>query len=201
MLHRALLVAAALLCADLALAAVFRIPSDESTTYIRFDSSAPLESFHGDTRLATGHIECDPAALSESLDVFLEVDMASLDTGIGKRNQDMRENHLETEKFPTATFRGARLVGEVPSSLPPGTPATVRMAGELTIHGVSRPREIDVELTYEEGPPRVHAVAKFSVDLDDHGISRPQFLFLKLSEVQEVTVDVVAFAGERRAAD
>jgi polyisoprenoid-binding protein YceI len=75
------------------------------------------------------------------------------------------------------------------------------MAGELTIHGVSRPREIDVELTYEEGPPRVHAVAKFSVDLDDHGISRPQFLFLKLGEVQEVTVDVVAFAGERSAAD
>ncbi|MBK9304990.1 MAG: YceI family protein [bacterium] len=40
----------------------------------------------------------------------MDVDLAALDTGIGLRNRHMRENHLETDRFPQAVFRGARIL-------------------------------------------------------------------------------------------
>ena len=42
---------------------------------------------------------------------IVDVEMADLDTGIDKRNRDMRENHLETDLYPTARFEGANPIG------------------------------------------------------------------------------------------
>ncbi len=165
---------------------------DESR--VQFESHAPLESFTGKTTAVSGVIECDPAALGDSITVVVEVDMASLDTGIGKRNADMRENHLETDRHPTATFRGASLLGEPPSSLAAGQPTDVRMAGTLTLHGVSRRIEVLVTLTLAADASTLRAVTAFPVRLDDYSISRPKFLFLKLGEVQDASLDVVATA-------
>jgi hypothetical protein len=41
----------------------------------------------------------------------------------------------------------------------------------------------------------LHVVCRFEVVLADHGIPRPQFLFMKVAESMEVTVDLWATAG------
>jgi len=160
---------------------------------VRFDSKAPVESFSGRTDRVSGWVDCDPAALGDSVTIEVSVDLASLDTGIALRNQHMRENHLETDRYPRAVFRGGRLTG-APSRLVPGETATLELAGELELHGVRRPLRLPVQVTLgdTDGGPRLRIEARFHVALAAHEIRRPQFLMLKLSDVQQVTLKLVA---------
>jgi polyisoprenoid-binding protein YceI len=98
----------------------------------------------------------------------------------------MRENHLETKKFPTATFKGASLRGAKPIALS-GTPAQVEVEGDFTLHGVTRRLRATVEVTLRD-PTTLEFKTTFPVTLADYKIDRPKFLFLKLGEVQEVAV-------------
>ncbi len=160
-----------------------------------FQSRAAVESFEGKTHQVSGWIECDPAALGDSATVQVAIDLASLDTGIDLRNRHMREDHLETARYPQAVFRGGRLLG-APARLEPGRTARFEIAGELDLHGVKRPLRAPVEATLDAsgGKQRLRVVARFPVSLSDYHIARPQFLVIRLAETQQVTLDAVAVA-------
>jgi len=156
-----------------------------------FVSQAPTEKFEGKTNQMEGRLVLDPASVGDSITVHLEVDMASLDTGIKKRNQHMRENHLETAKYPKAIFDGAAVRGG--GKLDGGAPVNFEAEGTFTLHGVSRRIRIPITATYaskKEGA-QVAFSTNFPVALPDYNISRPQFLFMKLAEVQQVRVSGV----------
>jgi len=192
---RAPVFAAALTLAAAAPAAAerFVITPGAAGNEVRFVSKAPMESFAGHTARVAGEVECDPGALADSCHVHVTVDLASLDTGIGLRNQHMRENHLETDRYPEAVFAGARLHG-APAALAPGQAARFELAGSFTLHGVSRPLRVPVEVTLHEAAGRRELVVAgaFPVSLADHGISRPRFLLLKLGEVQQASFVLTA---------
>lgn len=162
-----------------------------------FVSKAVVESFEGKTKQMEGHLVLDPANLGDTVSVHLEVDLASLQTGIGRRDKHMRENHLETGKYPKAIFDGVSMHGPAGAALEPGKPAALDVEGTFTLHGVSRRLRIHAEVTYDpkEDGGRIAFHTVFPVTLADYNISRPQFLFLKLSETQEVRVDGVAVAA------
>jgi polyisoprenoid-binding protein YceI len=174
---------------------VFDVESGREENLVRFDSRATLESFGGETHRVSGAIALDPVALGDSLHVAIEVDMASLDTGIDKRNRDMRENHLETEVYPTARFRGARVLVGAGSRMVPETPVDVEIEGAFTLHGVTRRIRVPVTLVLEDAGQAIRATSLFTVTLADYAIERPRFLFLKLAEEQAVSVEVVARAA------
>lgn len=176
-----------------AAAELFEIAPGGKSQLVRFDSKAPAESFGGTTHTVRGTVRVDPTAIGDSLDVWVEVDLASLDTGIGMRNQHMRENHLHTDRFPVATFRGGKVTKLSKPSLAPGETATFDIAGTFDLHGVARAITVPVEMTLEAGEPAaLHVVTRFKVKLSDHQIPRPQFLVMKLDEVQAITFDVRA---------
>ena len=162
-----------------------------------FVSKATIEGFEGRTKQLEGHLVLDPENLGDTVSVHLEVDLASLDTGIAKRNKHMRENHLETAKYPKAVFDGLSVRGPAGARLEPGKPATLDVEGTFTLHGVSRRLRIQAEATYDPkaGGGRIAFHTAFPVTLADYGISRPEFLFLKLAETQQVRVDGVAVAA------
>jgi len=162
-----------------------------------FVSKATVEGFEGKTKQLEGHLVLDPANLGDTVSVHLEVDLASLDTGIAKRNKHMRENHLETAKYPKAVFDGISVHGPAGAKLEPGTPATLDIEGTFTLHGVSRRLRIQAQASYDPKPQgaRITFHAAFPVTLADYAISRPEFLFLKLAETQQVRVDGVAVAA------
>jgi polyisoprenoid-binding protein YceI len=173
-------------------AAEFRIrPGGPSR--IEFLSKATLESFKGRTDRVEGRIVIDPAVESDTATVEVEVDLTALDTGIRKRNEDMRENHLETAKYPKAVFRGVTILAPG-AVLEPGKKTVLDLEGTFTLHGVSRRLRTPVEVVYEpkgEGGT-IRFETEFPVSLEDYRISRPRFLFLKLADVQQVTVTGVA---------
>lgn len=165
-----------------------------------FVSKATIEGFEGKTSRLEGSITVDPAGVGDSITVHLGVDLTSLDTGIAKRNRHMRENHLETDKYPEAVFDGATVRGPAQAKLEPGKPTVFDVEGTFTLHGVSRRMRINVAATYTPageggGRDRIAFRTTFPVALADHQISRPQFLFLKLAESQEVRVNGVATAS------
>lgn len=157
---------------------------------VTFESHAPMESFKGKTRSVVGELEFDPTDLPDSVTIRIEVDLADLDTGIGIRNKHMRNNHLETDEYPKAIFRGGRILE--PSSRALGSePVTLQLAGTFELHGVTRDVTVDAEITQNEDGS-IHVVSRFEVKLSDYEISRPKFLMLKLDEVQKITVDITA---------
>jgi len=177
---------------------------------VRFLSKAPLESVEGKTSAVTGRVVVDPEHLADSVTVQVEVDLASLDTGIDLRNQHMRDNHLETAKFPTAVFEGGRVRDATATRLLPGEKVTFNLDGQFTVHGVTRPITAAVEVVAIPDPTaeaaqsaalpaigELKVTARFEVKLSDHQITRPQFLVMRLDEVQRITVELRAMPPGR----
>jgi polyisoprenoid-binding protein YceI len=171
-------------------AADFVVSAGEPNAVV-FTSRAATETFTGKTDQMSGIITVDPAAVGDSITVRIVVDLTRLDTGIGKRNTHMKENHLETGTYPEAVFEGASVDGPDNAVLAPGTTVPFEVVGTFTLHGVSRRLQLVVSVTARDA----HTLAfetSFQVTLADYDISRPRFLFLKLGETQEVTVSGVA---------
>jgi polyisoprenoid-binding protein YceI len=159
-----------------------------------FISTAPMEKFQGKTSHLEGTINVDPTTVGDSVTVHLEVDLATLDTGIAKRDQHMREEHLQTDKYPKAVFDGATLVHAPGLTLLPGRPVGFDAQGTFNLHGVSRRIWVHIDATYQKDQDQdaIEFSTEFPVMLSDYQISLPQFLFLKLAETQDVHVHGVA---------
>ncbi|HOX24384.1 MAG TPA: YceI family protein [Candidatus Krumholzibacteria bacterium] len=162
-----------------------------SGSEVVFTSKAPMESFDGKTQQVRGHVTCDPASLVGPVDLRIEVDLASLDTGIGMRNTHMRERHLQTDRYPLAVFTGEAVTAASSPGLVLGQPVDVTVKGTFDLHGVARPLEVVVS-TVLATDGVLTATTAFPVKLSDHAIDRPQFLVMKLADEQQVAVRLVA---------
>jgi polyisoprenoid-binding protein YceI len=147
--------------------------------YAEFTSSLPAVTFSGKSHTLTGRIDLDEGIV----DFYL--DLTTLDTGIGKRDKDMRET-LETDEYPFAEFYGT-LDSAIDPELHESQSATV--SGTFTVHGVSRQVVIEGTLTpTDEG---LHVEAEWELNLEDYEIEPPRLLILKVDEVQEIRIDTM----------
>ena len=163
---------------------------------VRFISRASIEELDGVSDRIDGYVLLDGAMLGpetggDDTEFYLEVDLASLDTGIGLRNRHMRDNYLQVGKFPFATFAGHIVRTEQTSS----GDFRVTASGGLTIHGVARPRELTCRVTPAGGGYRV--VCDFEVLLTDHQIEIPKIMFLKLANEIRLELDFTVTAATR----
>jgi polyisoprenoid-binding protein YceI len=181
-------------------AELYEINPGEEGNLVVFESKAPMESFKGKTKQVSGTIEANLSQLADSLNFRIEVDMASLDTGIGLRNQHMRDNHLETDTYPVAVFSGGLVKSTTTAALSPGTSATVRIAGEMSLHGVTRPLDVDIVLNLREDGV-LNIASDFKLNLSDYDIKRPKFLVLKLADEQKIHVEFAARPAAMSAAN
>jgi len=97
-----------------------------------FTGEIPVNSFTGISEVLVGQISLIDRSVSFTLP------LATLDTGIKKRDRDMRRA-LQTSHFPDAVFEG-RLVSDFDLGIPEIQPALVR--GTMTMHGVSQEIEV-----------------------------------------------------------
>ena len=149
---------------------------------VKFVSDAPVEDFEGVTDKIDGYLLYQGDDLTAGSDVYLEVDLRTLDTGIGLRNRHMHEDYLHTDKYPHAKFSG-RIIEVSPA----GGNTNVKVRGTMDIHGVKRPMEVKGSITGSGDRLRVRTT--FDVKLTDHKIEVPQFMFLKIDENMELVLD------------
>ena len=189
-----------------ATASLFAAPSSYNVTsdgknYAMFTSEATLETIHGRTTNVTGTIAADPANVAGST-VDVTIDLVSLDTGIGMRNDHMKNKFLQVDKFPSATFKSVSVSG--PKTIVANTPAEVQVTGDLTIHGVTKRITVPVHVIAipesdrtkaGRGPGEwLHATTDFNVKLTDFGIAVPETLVMKLSDALTIHLDLFANA-------
>ena len=114
------------------------------------------------------------------------VDLATLDTGIGLRNDHLRTTYLDTARGPG--FRHAVLSGvalDEPPAERDGRHET-RFSGTLLLHGVRRMVEGEAELRARNG--RTQVEARFSLSLDAFDIPPPRYLGIGVRDAIEVTI-------------
>lgn len=161
---------------SLALAFEYQVDKQKSNL-VKFISNAPLENFEGVTDRIDGYITWDDGEPTKNSELYFEVDLNSIDTGIGLRNRHMRENYLETDRFPFAHFSGKVTSAE---KLPQGG-YRVTAAGTIQIHGVERPLQVSGTLS-PAGDHVYRIETEFTVKLPDFNIKVPKLMFMKIDE-------------------
>jgi polyisoprenoid-binding protein YceI len=96
--------------------------------------------------------------------------------------EHFNENYMESDKYPVATFTG-KLVS-VPE-LTGNNPIPVIAKGKLTIHGVTKERELKGTISSEDNALTFNC--EFDVALADHQIEVPKLVFVKIAQVVKVT--------------
>ncbi len=184
MIRFALSIALVLLTAT-AQAGEWHVDAEHADNRVLFTSEVVALSFDGVTRKIDGYTYWEGEALFEQKSqFFFEVDMASFDTGIGKRDRDMREV-LGTRKWPKAHFEGAIATVAPDTSAPHSYTALAK--GIFSLHGVKRPVEMPVAITV--GDTHSTIAADFAIRLQDYGIEAPSLAaFIKVSEMVDVSV-------------
>ena len=132
-----------------------------------------------------GSVVTARASGSEPFDGSLVVDLRTLATGIGLRDQHMRENYLEVGKgpgFDTATLSEIVLNGFT-ADMPEGKGS---FTGVLALHGVSKAVTGPVEVRRPDAGLRVKA--SFPVELADYGIRKPRYLGIGVRDTVQVEV-------------
>lgn len=146
---------------------------------VEFTSSVPLHTFTGTSDHLVGNVNLPDS----TLDFY--VDLTTLETGLGKRDKDMRIT-LETEDYPFAEFFG-KLVSPFDPNNPEPQPALAR--GAFKLHGVTQP--IEVEGTLQMTPDGLALKAAWSLQLKDYNIVPPKLLFVKVDQTQALRIDIL----------
>ena len=122
-----------------------------------------------------GTVRVDEASPERSV-AQVEIDAASIDTGVEQRDAHLRSaDFLDVESFPTITFRSKRVEGAYAR---PGD--TFRVVGDLTIHGTTR--EVVLDATFEGtgkdpwGGERASFSAAATLDRREFGLTWNQAL-------------------------
>ncbi|MDZ7347056.1 MAG: YceI family protein [candidate division KSB1 bacterium] len=148
---------------------------------VKFTSDAPMEKIVGTTKAIDGYVLLQPIDGKQSGEFYFEVDLATLDTGIGLRNRHMRDNYLETKRYPFAVYKGRIIEAEETAD-----GYRVKTQGIFDLHGVQKELTIDGRVTTTDKGYR--AESRFEIALADFKIERPQLMLLKVGEVVQVEV-------------
>lgn len=147
---------------------------------VKFTSSTSLLDFDGITDKIDGYIYWEgDKVLEGNSEIYFEVDLNSVETGIGKRDRDMREDVLETDKWPKTSFQGK--IVEVVKKNDDENIYLIKSIGVMFLHGIEKEIEVNSEIHIQNNSMNV--ITNFSVFLNDFEIEAPSLLaFIKVAE-------------------
>ena len=139
----------------------------------------------------TVDLSYDPSK-PEAASVTARIQTASVTTGNDRRDNDLRQNYLAVDSFPEITFVSKRVEKVAPDKL--------RISGDLTMRGVTRPVVLDADiggvLTTAHGR-RTAFSATTTVKRQDYGIIRNGFMEGAQIVGDEVRITIDVEATER----
>ncbi len=139
-------------------------------------------------------LSLDSDDLSRS-ELAVEIDAKSIDTGVADRDTHLRSgDFLDVETHPKLTFKATRIEKSSDTEL--------KLTGDLTIHGKTRPVALEVERLGEGTDPwgnrRIGFSARGSINRKDFGLEWNQVLEaggVLVGDKVEIEIDVEAVAG------
>lgn len=146
---------------------------------ISFYSDAPLEDIYAISNNGAG-------AVNLATDSFVfRVGIRSFEFENDLMQEHFNEQFMESDKYPTASYRGKITVR--PATFDNNTNTMITTHGIMNIHGVPREREIQVNVTGQDS--LFFFNSKFRVAVADHNIKIPSLLGMKIADTVDVTVE------------
>lgn len=146
-------------------------------------------SFHSDTPIEK--IEAQNKSSNCVLDIASgKLEFAVLIKGFqfekALMQEHFNENYMESNKFPKATFKGQI---DNYSKIDPkkNGKTTVKVSGDLTIHGVTKKITTDAVINVVNG--KIDADAQFSILVADYNITIPALVKDQIAKSVKVKVD------------
>ena len=126
--------------------------------------------------------QADPGKSS----VHVTIDVNTLDTGLSQRDSLVKSaEFFDVDQFPTASFESTRVSHEG---------ANLKVQGNLTLHGITRPVELDVEgpsasVAGMDHKPHSGYSATAIINRKDFGVG-PSFASTLVSDEIKLTIDL-----------
>lgn len=151
MLRRPVFAIALALAAGPLLATTYTLEPNHTTGTVRWshlDFAYPTAQF---TR-AEGTLEFDPADPRKA-SVMVTIPLAYLSSGVPDLDENLRSaNFFDLAKYPTATFKSTWVETTA-------MPNRLKVTGDLSLHGVTKPVTLDVSINKVGTNPRLHLPA------------------------------------------
>ena len=127
----------------------------------------------GTTRAIQGEILVDRANPRRSRVGTITVDISQLKSDRSRRDTMIRNQWLESDRFPRAVFTPTQIQG-LPDAYAPGRELTVQILGDLKIREVTRPAIFAAKLRLEG--ETVTGIATTTIHMTDFGFDPPSIL-------------------------
>ena len=164
---------------------VYVLDPREST--IRFDADARLHAFTGTAGQLSGRVRLPSVSRVSEAAACVEIQTASLTTGIAMRDNKMRRSHLHTDRFPTILFT----LSGVDQIQPQGAGHySAILRGTLALHGVTAPMMISAKAALNGH--RLSVEGTVPLRLSAFQIPIPSLLFIPMKDEVVVSFKVVA---------
>ncbi len=186
------------LIAAAALAAAIATPAFADATTYNLDPTHTYPSFEADHfggvsvwrgkfTKSSGTVVLDRVAKTGTVDVT--IDASSIDTGDAALDKHVRSAELlDTDKFPTATYKGTSIVfdGDKP----------VEVIGTFTLHGVTKPLNLKIDSFKCFQNPMLKrevcgADAKAEFNRADYGVNWGETYGFKMATTLQIQVEGV----------
>lgn len=123
---------------------------------------------YGRFNAPTGTIKYDAENPANST-FEVEVPSANIDTGVEKRDQHLKSpDFFNVEQFPTLSFKSTKVEAG-------GSADTLKVTGDLTIHGVTKPVTVEVKKLGEgknpQGAELIGFESRFTVKRSDYDMN------------------------------
>ncbi|HEY8817884.1 MAG TPA: YceI family protein [Candidatus Limnocylindrales bacterium] len=135
-------------------------------------ASLPAESDAvGRTSAVSGSITLETSGSTTTLTAGqITVDTTSIASDKSQRDGRLRTEGLQTDTYPTATFKLTKAVA-VPAAALAGTASDITLTGDLTLHGVTKSVDIPAKAQLVNGT--IQVAGSISFPLSDYSIVAP----------------------------
>jgi len=149
---------------------------------VKFISDAPIEEFEGVSSNIDGYLIGGKNDIAKDSELYFEIDLNTIDTGISLRNRHMRDNYLHTKKYPLAAY-----TGKITSAKKNGNSWDVVVDGEMDIHGKTKKIKLNGKIIKSGDSFRI--TSEFLVNINDHGIPVPKLMAKKINPNMQIVLD------------
>ena len=160
---------------------VFQLDPEHSS--VGFVLDATLHTVDGDLGPVSGRIAFDPDRHLATGEVV--IDLTKAETGIERRDRKMREQTLETDRYPEAVYRIHGI--DLPDVLRQGR-NEIQLHGDLDFHGATHAVAVPAVAVLDGG--RVSATAWIEIPYVDWGLDDPSFFVLRVGKSVRVEMTI-----------
>jgi len=149
------------------------------TGTISFFSESPMENIEAINHQVSSILD------TQNGEIAVSAQMKGFEFEKALMQEHFNENYIESDKFPTATFKGTVIQFDI-TSLKENEPQEFDVEGELTIHGVTRPIKSKVRIVTEGN--LIKGTSVFNIAVKDYDIKIPKAVINNIAEEVKTTI-------------